>query len=384
MTRLTASWLNSTGARQVMALFSEIDEAAYFVGGCVRNSLLDVPVSDLDISTPVRPELTLKLAKDAGLKAIPTGIEHGTVTVIADGEPFEITTFRKDVETDGRRAVVAFSTHMEDDARRRDFTMNAIYADASGEIIDPLGGLPDLRAGRVRFIDDPHLRIKEDYLRILRFFRFYAWYGDHSAGLDPDGLAACTSHLDGLATLSRERVGAEFIKLLSAPSPDQAIGAMDQSGVLNALLPGASTKAFFLLTAFETRPNSILRLAALGNFDVSELLRLSKVQCREYDTYRDLAAGTKRLAEIAYRETADVARAVACLRSAFFEQPVSPDVEADIAKGDRARFPISAADLMPEMRGPALGSALKTAEQAWIESGFTLDRHALITRAKGE
>ncbi|EKE74510.1 MULTISPECIES: CCA tRNA nucleotidyltransferase [Roseobacteraceae] len=365
-----------------MALFSDIGEPAYFVGGCVRNSLFGVPVSDLDISTPVRPELILNLAQKAGLKVIPTGIEHGTVTVIAEGEPFEITTFRKDVETDGRRAVVAFSTHMEDDARRRDFTMNAIYADATGTIIDPLGGLPDLRAGRVRFIDNPDLRIKEDYLRILRFFRFYAWYGDHSAGLDPDGLAACATHLDGLTTLSRERVGAEIIKLLSAPSPDQAIGAMDQSGVLNTLLPGASTKAFFLLTSFETHPDPILRLAALGDFDVAGLLRLSRAQCRRYATYRECAVGPSGLAEIAYRENADIARAVSCLRAAFFEQPVSQDAAVEIAKGATAIFPLVASDLIPELTGPALGAALKAAEQAWIESGFTLDRHALIKRAK--
>jgi len=149
-----------------------------------------VAVSDLDLSTTAWPDVTMQLAQDAGLKAIPTGIDHGTITVVVDGIPFEITTFRKDIVTDGRRAVVTYADTMEDDARRRDFTMNALYCDADGVVADPLGGLPDLQARRVRFIEDPDQRIKEDYLRILRFFRFHAWYGNDDAGIDAEGLAA--------------------------------------------------------------------------------------------------------------------------------------------------------------------------------------------------
>ena len=172
--KITADWLSSDAAQTVCRMLTDAGYQAWFVGGCVRNALIDAPVSDLDLSTNARPDTVVELAKAAGLKAIPTGIDHGTITVVAGGEPFEITTFRKDVATDGRRATVAFADDMESDARRRDFTMNALYADQDGIVADPLNGLPDLQARRVRFIENPDQRIKEDYLRILRFFRFHA------------------------------------------------------------------------------------------------------------------------------------------------------------------------------------------------------------------
>lgn len=380
--KLSVDWLQSAPAQAIMAMFSDAGESAYFVGGCVRNSLLGVPVSDLDISTNVRPERTMELAKACGFKAVPTGIEHGTITVVIEGEPFEITTFRKDVETDGRRAVVAFADTLDEDAHRRDFTINALYAKANGTIVDPLGGLIDLEARRVRFIDDPVQRIQEDYLRILRFFRFHAWYGDDDAGLDPEGLAACASHLEGLERLSRERIGHEMIKLLSAKAPERALGAMDQTGVLNALLPGASTKAFFVLTSLEEVPDPILRLAALGQFDVAELLRLSKTQIRQYEALRFAALGMQSAAEIAYREGSEIARFGMALRSAFLEQPLPATLDAEIRTGAAARFPIAAQDLMPKLSGRALGEALKRLEQDWIDSKFQLTKEELMQRAE--
>jgi poly(A) polymerase len=191
--RLEAEWLRSAHLRAVL---DALDNGAFFVGGCVRNTLLGQPVADIDITTPIEPDEVARRLEAAGLRAVPTGIEHGTVMAVSGGEGFEITTFRADVATDGRRATVRFSTDIAEDAARRDFTMNAIYADAEGEIIDPLGGLPDLEARRVRFIGDPHDRIREDYLRILRFFRFTAWYG--AEGIEPEGLAACTELADGI------------------------------------------------------------------------------------------------------------------------------------------------------------------------------------------
>ncbi|AJE44957.1 CCA tRNA nucleotidyltransferase [Celeribacter indicus] len=381
MTRLEADWLAREAVRQVMTLFARAGEEAYFVGGCIRNTLLGVPVTDLDIATPVRPERTLALAAEAGLKAVPTGIDHGTVTVIAEGEPFEITTFRRDVETDGRRAVVAYADRLEEDARRRDFTMNALYADGTGRIHDPLGGLADLEARRVRFIDDANTRIREDYLRILRFFRFHAWYGDDAQGLDPEGLAACARNVEGIGTLSKERIGAEMLKLLSAPAPELALGAMDRSGVLRAVLPGAETKIFFVLAALEPEPEPIRRLASLGEFDVAALLRLRKSLIRRYDYLRRAMAGTENLCEIAYREGADLARSVALLRAALFGQPLAPDLEARLERAEGEIFPVSAKDLTPKFTGPALGERLRRLEKAWIDSGFSLDRAALLQRA---
>ncbi len=209
MTRITDDWLTGPAAQAVCAMLTDAGFQALFVGGCVRNALLGVPISDIDISTDATPDQVIAAAKRAGgFKPVPTGYDHGTVTVVVDHEPFEITTFRKDVETDGRRAVVAFAKTVEEDAHRRDFTMNALYARPDGgAIVDPLGGLSDLRARYLRFIDVAEDRIREDYLRILRFFRFHAHYGNPEGGLDADGLAAIAANSAGLETLSADASG---------------------------------------------------------------------------------------------------------------------------------------------------------------------------------
>ena len=206
---LAADWLAAPGSRSVMALLRAGGHGAWFVGGCVRNGLIGAPVEDIDITTDAHPDRVMALAKAAGINAVPTGIAHGTVTLIADHRPFEITTLRRDIATDGRRATVAFTDRLDQDAARRDFTMNALYATADGAVIDPTGqGLADLAARRLRFIGAPADRITEDYLRILRFFRFHAWYADPAGGIDPDGMAACAALAEGIAGLSRERIGA--------------------------------------------------------------------------------------------------------------------------------------------------------------------------------
>lgn len=378
MTRLQADWLSSAATTKIALMFQDAGETAYFVGGCVRNALMGVPVSDLDLSTSVRPDEVTALGKKAGLKVIPTGIEHGTVTVISDGEPFEITTFRKDIATDGRRATVSFSDRMEDDAHRRDFTMNALYAGLDGQVYDPLGGMDDLNARRVRFIDDPVDRIHEDYLRILRFFRFHAWYGDQRNGLDQDALAACADSLDGLAGLSRERIGSEMIKLLSAPDPSTSVGSMEATGVLQAVLPGASGKALFPLIALEFHVDPIARLASLGSSNVADRLRLSKRQERALSLYRAALEDLRSLEVVAYSEGEQAARSVAALRAAVFEQPVPQDAADRISYASQAVFPVAALDLMPDLQGAALGAALKSLEDRWIKSGFTLSKDELL------
>ena len=236
MTRVTGAWLTDPAAQQVCRVLTDAGHQAWFVGGCVRNALLGAPVADLDLTTDARPDVVIQLATAAGLKVIPTGIDHGTVTVIVKNTHFEVTTFSRDVATDGRRAVVAFANTMVEDARRRDFTMNALYAGPDGVVVDPLGGLPDLFARRVRFIEDADQRIREDYLRILRFFRFHAWYG--ADGLDANALAACAANIDGLASLSRERVTAELFKLLAAPDPAPYCGVDGGGGCFGADIAG--------------------------------------------------------------------------------------------------------------------------------------------------
>lgn len=371
-------WLQSDATQLIISMFKGADQTAYFVGGCVRNSLMGVPVTDLDVSTPMRPEAVMALAKSVGLKAIPTGIEHGTVTVVAHGEPFEITTFRRDVATDGRRAVVAFADHLDEDACRRDFTMNALYVDLDGTVLDPLGGMSDLKARKVRFIGQPQDRICEDYLRILRFFRFHAVYGNDESGLDPDALAACAEHLGGLDSLSKERIGAEMIKLVAANDPSTAIGAMEASGVLRAILPGASGRSLYPYISQEFHIDPMARLAALGGEDADRRLKLSKKQAVRLTLFKDAIGSTVSLDEIAYKEGADIALCVAALRAAVFEQPLPSGVAAQIARASDQEFPVKAQDLMPAYSGADLGAALKMLQRAWLDSDFALTKAKLL------
>ena len=217
LTRVGGAWLDAPETQGVMAVLAGGGHRALAVGGCVRNALIGVPVADVDLATDALPERVAALAEAAGMKAVPTGIAHGTITVVSRGVPHEVTTFRRDVETDGRHAVVAYTGEVAEDAARRDFTMNALYAEADGRLVDPLGGLPDLIARHLRFVGDAEARIREDHLRILRFFRFHAWYG--RGPLDTEGLAACARLAEGVERLSGERVGSEMKRLLAAPDP---------------------------------------------------------------------------------------------------------------------------------------------------------------------
>jgi len=318
----------------------------------------------------------------ARLRAIPTGIDHGTITVLAGGVPHEITTFRSDIDTDGRHATVRFSEDVFEDAKRRDFTMNALYARPDGELVDPLGGIADLSARRVRFIGDAVQRIREDYLRSLRFFRFFAWYGDLAGGLDPDGLAAVADNLDGLAHLSKERVGAEMLKLLSAPDPAQAVAGLKHCGALGMLLPGSDDVAFAPFVHFEQQmalaPDAIARLTALGGDDIPDRLRLSKAQAAHWADLRDQAGRGKTPAHLGYLYGAKTALQIVCLRAASLQMPPDRNAMDEAQKGASAKFPVQAADLMPAFQGKALGEKLRTLEARWIASGFTLSKSDLL------
>ncbi len=378
------SWLVDPRARAVCDAITKGGYAVFFVGGCVRNALLGVPGSDVDMSTDALPEQVMALAERAGLKPVPTGIDHGTITVVSEGEPFEVTTFRRDVATDGRRAVVAFSTDIADDARRRDFTMNALYAAPDGRVIDPLGGLPDLRARRIRFIEDAQARIREDYLRVLRFFRFNAYYADVAEGYDPDALSAIAENLDGLTGLSAERIGQEMTKLLAAPDPAPALAVMRQVNVLQTVLPAADDRwvgpMVHLEGHFALTPDWRGRLAALGGQETAERLRLSKTDARFLNTLRDVAFAGPTLGEVAYRHGKALATQAMLLRSAMAEQMPNPSLLETILTGSEAQFPLKAGDLMPAFSGPALGAKLAELEQLWINSDFGLSKEALLSR----
>jgi poly(A) polymerase len=381
VTRVRGEWLDATGTQAVLGMLVAGGHRALAVGGCVRNALLGEPVDDVDIATDAHPDRVMHLAREAGLRPVPTGIDHGTITVVAEGRGYEVTTFRADVETDGRRAVVRFSDTVEEDAARRDFTMNALYADRAGTLVDPLGGLPDLQARRVRFIGAPEDRIREDYLRILRFFRFAAWYGDPDTGFDADALDGIARNLDGIDTLSRERVGTELRKLMAAPDPAPAVAVMARVGVLGRVLPGADPRALGPLIAHEAqlglRSDGLRRLAALG-CDGAEDLRHAKAAARRLALLSGAVASGAGLAELAWRHGADTARDVAALRAAMLEQPLPPDLEDRVALGAGATFPVTARDLMPDYQGAALGETLRDLEARWIASDFTLTRNDLL------
>lgn len=378
--KIAGEWIEAAHVQQVLHMLTDAGHQAFLVGGCVRNALLGQPVADIDISTDAMPERVVALAGATGLKAVPTGIEHGTITVIAEGVGHEITTFRRDVETDGRRAVVAFSTRIEDDAARRDFTMNALYADATGAVVDPMGGLADLWARRVRFVGDADERIREDLLRILRFFRFHAWYGDPEEGLDADGLAACAANSAGIETLSRERIGHEMRRLLAAQDPSQSVAAMQATGILARVLPGADARALAPLVHLEPpyAPDWIRRLCVLGGTGHADGLRLSRAEARRAETLAAALAAGESAAVTAYRHGAEIARDVVLVMAASAGTEPPAGWEDRVAQGTTAVFPVASGDLMPVFSGAALGARLRELEERWIASGFELSREQLL------
>jgi poly(A) polymerase len=372
------------------------------VGGAVRNTLLGRPVEEVDFASTATPEQVTELAEGAGLKVVPTGIEHGTVTVIVGKRPFEVTTLRRDVETFGRHAKVAYTDDWAIDAGRRDFTMNALYVSADGALHDPLGGYGDIAERRVRFIGDAGERIAEDYLRILRFFRFNAEYG--APPYDAEGIAACVRERDGLEQLSAERVGAELMKLLGAPGGSDALTAMFDHGLLVSLLASAPLLADFRrLTKIEeamcAAPDPVSRLGALVVMvpeDAERLgrrFRLSNADAKRLDAIgwsSDLSAGSAensakvllyRVGEGGYRDRVLIGWA----RSG--DGPDNAGWRRLMELPDRwkaTELPLKGADLIALgfSKGPRLGKALKAIEQKWIADGFTGDRDALLEMAR--
>lgn len=380
--RIKADWLKSSGPAVVSKMLQQAGYEIYFVGGCVRNALLDMPVNDIDMSTDALPETVMTLAKEQGLRVIPTGVEHGTVTIVVEGDSVEVTTYRKDIETDGRRAVVAFSKSILDDAKRRDFTMNALYADPNGTIIDPLGGLDDLHARRVRFIEDPAARIREDYLRILRFFRFHALYGDLDAGLDAQALAACAQNLNGISDLSKERVGHEMRKLLAASNPAPSVAAMAQTGVLMQVITGASITSLAPLVHLENMvaatPNWMRRLLALGGEDIKGSLRLSKQETRLLTAMQTVVMNALSPKIAGYKLGKDAGLDAILVLCAHMETGIPENLEQELNLGAEAKFPISSNDVSDRFSGAALGNCLKKLEAAWIDANLNLTKDQLL------
>jgi poly(A) polymerase len=391
-----APWLTSGPAGRVLALLNGSGEEARVVGGAVRNALLKIPVGDIDIATTALPDEVIRRALAAGIKSVPTGIEHGTVTLVIDKQPFEVTTLREDTETFGRKAKVAFGRDWVRDAERRDFTINGLSVDANAVVHDYVGGLADIAARRVRFIGEARERIAEDYLRILRFFRIHAAYG---AG-EPDraGYLACIAGRGGLVALSAERVRMEMLKLMVAEGAVTAVVAMVDGGLLPQIFGGvAYTGPFAAMIALERvlgfAPDPIRRLGALGVAvtedarRIAQRLRLTNVETKALDSIghrwwrlagMDEATARRRLyrlGEDAYRNRLLLAWA----RAGGFD---TPDWRQSATLPERwiaPKFPLKAADFISRgiAEGPALGHVLTLAEDAWLAADFPLDDAAL-------
>jgi poly(A) polymerase len=394
MTSLQPAWLSEAPVRRLLATLTAAGIEARFVGGCVRDALLDEEIGDIDLATPAPPKAVMAALAAAKIKALPTGIAHGTVTAIIPPRSFEITTLRRDVETDGRHAVVAFSADWGEDAARRDFTINAVYLSSGGTIFDPVGGRADLAARRVRFVGDPATRIAEDVLRILRYYRFEARFGDEAG--DEAARAACRAAVGNLPTLSAERVSRELLRLIAGPDPVRVLKMMQQDGVLAATLPEATRidrlERSLPLAAAD---DAILRLAALveisrtGAKSVAERLRLSTAEAKRLaglampwplDPAGDAKAqrlalyrcGQERYGDLALLLAADGTLKPSDLRKLL-----------DLAETwEIPTFPLGGDDVtaLGIEPGPRVGQLLRAVKRWWEEGDFAANRTVCLVR----
>ncbi|MBW9115309.1 CCA tRNA nucleotidyltransferase [Rhizobium cauense] len=404
------AWFQDERLARVFSLLNADGGEGRVVGGAVRNSLMGIPVSDIDMATTLTPDAVVERAKAAGIKAVPTGIAHGTVTLVLDGKPFEVTTLRTDVQTDGRHAKVAFSTDWQADAERRDLTINALYANAAGDVVDLVGGLADIEKRNIRFIGDASTRVSEDYLRILRFFRFFAYYG--SGRPDADGLRACASARTKLKTLSAERVWSELRKLLGSKDPGRALLWMRQVGVLTEILPetekwGIDSIPALIDTerALDWKSDPLLRLAAIIPPDADRLekmaarLKLANAEAAHLKAWAkapvvDDELSSAAFARLLYRHGSDGIKTRLKLALATARGKAEGDMQEmarsarlgkllDLAENwKKPQFPINGTDVMDTgiAAGKQVGETLSALENLWIEENFTSDRAALLAR----
>jgi poly(A) polymerase len=405
MTAAIQTLLERPDVQALLGACADAGASARIVGGAVRDAIMGRQPGDIDIATALRPDAVIAMAQTKGWKAVPTGIDHGTVTLILSGRPYEVTTLRRDVETDGRRAVIAFTDDWREDAFRRDFTINALSLSGDGTVHDYATGIDDADKGLVRFMGDPDTRIREDYLRILRFFRFMASHGRSAP--DPLGLAACTALRAGLDGISRERVRQELLKLLVAPGAPAAAEAMQDSGLWPHVLPDAPVNVdalrrwVALASVLPEGADAIGALAALTSdaligTDMAEVLRLSRAEAAHLTLIRakgfmTIKATTPELRRVAVYQIGAEGYATA-LRASAAKAGLTPDEAASLwtavrdTLADPPRNPFRSSDLgtLGVEPGPRMGAILKAAEDAWIDAGLPEDpasTRAILTAA---
>jgi len=391
-------WLFMGPLVRLLAVLDANSEETRVVGGAVRNTILGLKVDEIDLATTALPDEVVRRATAAGFDPVPTGIEHGTVTVVVDGKPFEVTTLREDVEAFGRHAKVRFGRDWKKDAERRDFTINAIFLMREGTIVDFVGGLDDLKARRVRYIGDPETRIREDYLRVLRFFRFHAAYGEGQ--LDHGGLVACIRAREELAVLSRERVRTELLKLLAAKRAVPTLAVMAETGILGSVLGGIPLLASYsnlvkTELAVGTAPDIVRHLGALGVLIVEDADRLRerlRLTNAEHQKLRSIGDrwwqispqwGEQAAKALLYRVGAQNFRDRALIAFARSQASASDRPWRELItlpeRWTAPKFPLAAKDFMERgiKQGPAMGAALTRAEETWISAGFPSDAESL-------
>ena len=378
-------WLRNPSAQKLSKLYKSFGYQVLFVGGCVRNTILKMPVTDIDLATDAQPEKIIKIAKENNIRFVPTGLAHGTITLIIDNKNYQITTFRTDFDHDGRYAKVEFTESLLLDASRRDLTINALYCNHVGEVIDPLNGLNDIKKQKIKFIGNPNERIKEDNLRILRFFRFQAIYGNKNLEIDSIALEACHNHKSKLAALSKERITSELRKILSAPNPLEVIIKMNETGVLNELFQKVSIDSLeaYLKTEekFKININWLGRLLSLQVTQEEESLKLTRCEFKFLKQTKSAIENQIHVLEFSYYNGVENGKIYSILQNFRHNIILSKNLLNQINSLATKKFPITAKDLMPEISGKKLGEALRSLEDRWIKSNFTLSKKDLLAEA---
>ncbi|MDG1939415.1 MAG: CCA tRNA nucleotidyltransferase [Paracoccaceae bacterium] len=378
-------WLRNPSAQKLSKLYKSFGYQVLFVGGCVRNTILKMPVTDIDLATDAQPEEIIKIAKENNIRFVPTGLAHGTITLIIDNKNYQITTFRTDFDHDGRYAKVEFTESLLLDASRRDLTINALYCNHVGEVIDPLNGLDDIKKQKIKFIGNPNERIKEDNLRILRFFRFQAIYGNKNLEIDSIALEACHNHKSKLAALSKERITSELRKILSAPNPLEVIIKMNETGVLNELFQNVSIDSLeaYLKTEekFKININWLGRLLSLQVTQEEESLKLTRCEFKFLKQTKSAIENQIHVLEFSYYNGVENGKIYSILQNFRHNIILCKNLLNQINSLATKKFPITAKDLMPEIRGKKLGEALRSLEDRWIKSNFTLSKKDLLAEA---